>query len=90
MSRSAEVPEAARRYFENHPSGPVRVTSRSDHPIISMQFHPKSGWKRSPIRKRVSTSWLRRLGEGGYEAVTLRCSSVEADFSISELLSRKT
>lgn len=44
----AQVPGKVADYF-----GPV---VREDHPVIAETFAPGVGWKRSPIRKRVSVS----------------------------------
>lgn len=85
VSHAAQVPVAAQRYF----AGLGIPTHRwGDHPVIAMTFRPEAGWRRYPIRKRVSTSALRGLRADGVTHVQLRAAGHAADFSIAELLRR--
>lgn len=78
MSQS-QVPSVAAAYF-----GP---TDRDTHPVIQQVFRREEGeWKRYPIRKRVSRSWLRKLGAEGVTHVALFSRGRLADFSVRELL----
>lgn len=84
-SHYAQVPVAARDYFTRHPDG----RGMPDHPVIARQYRPGRGWTQYPIRKRVSGAWLRKmLNQDGATEVTLACGGREADFRITELLSR--
>jgi hypothetical protein len=68
VSHAAQVPMAAQRYFA---SRGIPMHRRGDHPVIAMPFRPEAGWRRYPIRKRVSTSALRRLRADGVTHVQL-------------------
>lgn len=79
-SRASRVPAAAVAYF-----GPVALY-RGGHPLVEQVFRPGQGWRRHPLRKRVSGSEVRRLRADGVTVVALRSGSRLADFDIRELV----
>lgn len=83
VSHAAKVPAPAQRYFADVG---VSAHGRRDHPVISMTFRPEVGWRRHPVRKRVSASALRRLRVDGVTHVQLTAAGHAVDFSIAELL----
>jgi len=82
MSFSSKVPAAAVKYFGND------VTSRELHPVIVSEFDPAAGWKRRDYKKRISRSWAAKLARKGITHVTLKSGLRQADFSITELITR--
>lgn len=83
VSHAAQVPAEAQRYFA---SLGIPTHRWGVHPVVAMVFRPEVGWRRHPIRKRVSTSALRRLRADGVTHVQLSAAGHAADFSIAELL----
>jgi hypothetical protein len=83
-SRSIQPIPVVKGYFHRwHPEHDGQT------PIIFEAFGQETGWKRYPVRKRVSRSWLRKLRSEGYTRVSLAVGQYDhivADFSISELL----
>lgn len=80
-SRSASVPKVAADYFDRV----RREQGRSEHPVIELVFWPDRGWRRHPLRKRISLNEARRLRREGAAAVALRSGGRLADFQIQEL-----
>ena len=77
MKHQAQIPPVVLRYF-----GP-----NTEHPIIEQVFTPGKGWKRYPIRKRISRAWVHRhLRPEGVEKVALRANGRLADFHVKELM----
>jgi hypothetical protein len=79
-THQATEPSLVADYF-----GSLSETGRQ-HALISQTFTQGKGWKDYPIRKRVSTSWLRRLRSEGVTHVALISRGRRADFSVEELL----
>lgn len=73
------VPAVALAYF-----GPAAAYG-DRHPLVEQVFIPAVGWRRFPLRKRVSGAEVRRLRAVGVTAVALRSGGRLADFSIREL-----
>jgi hypothetical protein len=85
----AQVPPAVAAYFGTDAYGfPLGegIAANRRHPIIVQHFTPEKGWKRHPIRKRVSVSWLRKLRAEGVTDVALSSGGRTADFRVAELL----
>lgn len=81
VSYSASVPRAAAEYF-----GPIwRQQGRTEHPIIEEVFWPGRGWRRHPLKKRVSLNEARRLRREGATDVGLRSGGRLADFRLTEV-----
>lgn len=78
MSYQAQVPTKVADYF-----GDKGITV---HPIVAEEFRPGRGWVRSPMRKRISRSWARKLRSEGVTAVQLSALGVLADFQIEEVI----
>lgn len=78
MTHQAQVPGLIADYFGE--------AARDEHPVIAEQFTPGKGWKRSPIRKRVSVSWLRKIKREGVTSVAVTCAGRRADFTIAEVI----
>jgi hypothetical protein len=84
VTHQAKVPGPAARYFQIS-----QDPHRDLYPVIAQQFRPGRGWTRYPIRKRVSTSWLRKMRGEGVTHVALRCGARTADFTLDELIGRR-
>jgi hypothetical protein len=84
MSHQAQVPGPIADYF-----GTGRRPYFEDHPIITRQFKPDTGWTRYPIVKRVSTAWLRKMRGEGVESVEVAHAGRHADFTLDEILGRR-
>lgn len=65
------------------------VAKRYDGIIIRSVFKPNRGWRRLPIRRRVSRQELLRLSNEGATHVQLAYNGRTADFTIKELLGGK-
>lgn len=79
MAHQAQLPPVAARYFGQH----------AEHPLVEEQFTPGKGWKRTGYRKRISTSWARKLAASGVTDVALRSGGRLADFAIADLVLRR-
>lgn len=81
-SHQSQVPSLVQKYIDG-----VAVDSTFGiHPIVSQIFIPDRGWKRYPIRKRVSRSWARKAKLEGVTDVQLSWGRHLADFRIKELM----
>jgi hypothetical protein len=78
-THQSTVPRVAAAYFGCG-------TQPDLHPIIEAVYRPGRGWKRYPIRKRVSGSCILALRREGVTDVALRSGGRLADFRISELI----
>lgn len=81
MSHQAHVPGAIAAYF-----GSGTLPPYDEHPLIGQTFRPGVGWRRYTFRKRVSTSWLRKLRAEGVTSVAIDYKGRRADFTIDEVL----
>lgn len=84
MSHQAQVPRTVADHFGSRYDG-----SYGTHPIIAQAFKPGLGWKRYPIRKRVSCAWLRKMKAAGFTHVGLAINGDGhrvADFEIDSVL----
>ncbi len=72
----------------SQPTAPV-VAKRYDGIAIRSVFKPNRGWRRLPIRRRVSRPELIRLRNEGVTHVQLVYNGRTADFTIGELLGGK-
>lgn len=89
-SHQSQVPPLAAAYFRSI-LGAEFVPGYHSPVLIAQVYRPEGpnqGWRRHPIRKRVSGSWLRGLRREGATHVTLRYNDRLADFSIRELLAK--
>jgi hypothetical protein len=78
-SRRAQVPGLIAEYFtRTHPD----VT---EHPRITQEYAPGSGWQPQRHRKRVSLSWLLKLRTQGVTAVQVTAGGYSPDFTIAEV-----
>lgn len=84
----AQVPRAAYDYFfRQHPH--IEDLPGHHRPVVIAQvFYLDRGWKRHPLRKRVSYSECRRLRAAGATHVALKFAGRTADFSLQELVRR--
>jgi hypothetical protein len=89
MGHTSTVPRLALDYFTRYVF-PKDGWDHWDSILITSKFTPSNGWRVYPTRKRVSISELRRLRSTGVTHVGLSFGGREVDFSISELLSRRT
>lgn len=79
---ASQEPAAVAAYFG--PLDPRRGEGR-EHAIVAETFTPETGWKRSPVRKRISGSWARAARRSGITTVALTSAGRLADFRIEEL-----
>jgi hypothetical protein len=85
-SHQAREPQAVAEHFNRYGYiGWPDQGGRRDHALIHSTFTPGKGWKRYPIRKRISRSWARKLRQEGVTTVSLVSAGREADFRIAEL-----
>jgi hypothetical protein len=75
------VPGKAERYF-----AAVGIGTFYTHPVVTRTFVPGLGWKRYPVRKRISLNWARQARAEGVTDVELRAGGHTADFRIEELV----
>ena len=81
-SHQSQVPSLVQKYIDSVTDG----STSAIHPLVSQTFIPGRGWKRYPIRKRVSRSWARKAKLEGVTDVQLSWGRHLADFRIKELL----
>lgn len=79
----SSIPPLAYRYFSTIPDV---LPGYSEPVLISQTFTTERGWKRYPVRKRVSLSELRKLRKAGATHVQLSCHGRSPDFAIADLL----
>jgi len=75
-SRQGQMPPTVAHYFG----------ARAEHPIVSTEFQPDIGWRTQRYRKRITTSWARKLHRTGITHIQLAVGARRADFSIREIL----
>ena len=88
MSRQAQIPPVASSYFVVRHPATGEIPGYHRPVTIGQVFWPDRGWKRHPLRKRVSYSECRRLRAAGATHVTLVFGGRESDFSLQELVRR--
>ena len=77
-SYAASVAPIVAEYF--------RRRGNFDHPIIAQVFTPGSGWKRHPLKKRLSYNEVRKLRAAGATHLCLEAGGQVADFTCYELV----
>lgn len=87
-SHQAQIPPVASSYFVVRHPATGEIPGYHRPVTIGQVFWPDRGWKRHPLRKRVSYSECRRLRAAGATHVTLVFGGREADFSLQELVRR--
>jgi hypothetical protein len=75
-SRQGRVPPIVARYFG----------TRVEHPIVTAEFHPDTGWRTQSYRKRITVAWARKPHRAGATHIQLASGGRRADFSIREIL----
>lgn len=81
MSHQAQVPVVVEDYYRSR-----GVNTVYSHPLIRQVFRDGSGWRFHPTRKRISTSWVRKLRADGVTSIQTEAGGVIADFTVAEVL----
>lgn len=80
-THQATVPQKIADYF-GIPRNPAWYDGR--HPTIESTFVPGRGWRRYPIRKRISGNAVRQLRAEGVTHIAVKYGERVADFTIKE------